>query len=245
MNVLDDICAGVESDDKRPAYQRIKSYILDKIHQGEWTAEYPIPTEHALAKHFQVSRMTVNRAMRELTDEQVLTRIQGSGTYVTQQKYQSTLVHIRAIADEVRERGHEYRCRVLCLESVSADEHLAADFDLPLGSTLFHSVLLSYENGVPIQLEYRWVNPALAQDYLAQDFTSTTPNAYLTKVAPLQGASYRIEACAAEEDVSRLLAINPQSPCLVLHRVTHSLNQVASVVTMWHPGHCYQFIGSY
>lgn len=230
---------------KVPAYQRIKNYILDKVHKGEWTAGGAIPTEEALAKQFQVSRMTVNRAMRELTDEQVLTRVQGSGTFVTQQKFQSTLVKIRAIADEIRERGHDYACRVLALEAVAADEALAQAFAVDQGTTLYHSAIVSYENGEAIQVEYRWVNPQLAAAYLEQDFTKTTPNAYLTEVAPLQGATYRIEAGQAIAAVAELLSLESGDPCLILHRTTHSLNQVASVVTMWHPGHRYQFVGSY
>lgn len=230
---------------KVPAYRRIKEYILEHVHRGLWSAERPIPTEEALARQFQVSRMTVNRAMRELTDEQVLTRIQGSGTFITQQKYQSTLVQIRAIADEIRERGHEYTCHVQRLMEIRADENLASLFRLRPGARLYHSIIISEENGEAIQAEYRWVNPALAGEYLRQDFTRTTPNAYLSKVAPLQGANYRIEACLATIPVARFLALAPGDPCLVLHRTTFSLDQVASVATMWHPGHRYQFVGSY
>mgnify|MGYP006145492789 CR=1 FL=1 len=40
----------------------------------------------------------------------------------------------------------------------------------------------------------RWVNPLCAPDYMEQDFASTTPNEYLMKAAPLQGATYSIEA---------------------------------------------------
>ncbi len=68
-----------------------------------------IPGETSLAQTFGVSRMTVNRALRELTAEQILTRVQGSGTFVAQQKYQATLVAIRNIAEEiVAARGHQH-----------------------------------------------------------------------------------------------------------------------------------------
>ena len=73
-----------------------------------------MPSEQALVRQFGVSRMTVNRAVRELTAEQVLTRRQGSGTYVAPQKYQATLVEIRNIADEVRARGHVHRAVRSC-----------------------------------------------------------------------------------------------------------------------------------
>ena len=82
-----------------PIFQRIKDHLLAEIHAGKWREGDVIPSEQELARQFSVSRMTVNRAVRELTTEQVLTRIQGSGTFVAQQKYQSTLVEIKSIAD--------------------------------------------------------------------------------------------------------------------------------------------------
>ena len=53
-----------------PAFQRIKNLILESIQTGVWKQGQAIPSELALAKQFGVSRMTVNRAMRELTQEQ-------------------------------------------------------------------------------------------------------------------------------------------------------------------------------
>ena len=76
--------------DSTPIFQRIKDHLLAEIAAGTWKEGDVIPSEQALVKQFGVSRMTVNRAVRELTSEQVLTRRQGSGTYVAQQKYQAT-----------------------------------------------------------------------------------------------------------------------------------------------------------
>ena len=70
-----------------PAYQRIKNAILDNIHSGKWQAGNAISTEMALAEEFGVSRMTVNRALKELSEERVLERRQGSGTFVAQQQF--------------------------------------------------------------------------------------------------------------------------------------------------------------
>jgi GntR family histidine utilization transcriptional repressor len=189
--------------------------------------------------------MTVNRAVRELTAEQVLTRRQGSGTYVAQQKYQATLLEIKSIADEVRARGHAHRSSLQLLEQSKAGDLLAKQFELPPASVLFHSVIVHFENGVPIQVEDRWVNPACAPLYMSQDFAAVTPNEYLMAAAPLQGATYSIEALSPPRDIADMLAIDTRQPCLVLKRQTRSAGQVASTATMWHPGHRYQFAGSF
>jgi len=224
-------------------FQRIKDYLLAEIAGGRWKEGDLVPSEQALVAQFGVSRMTVNRAVRELTAEQVLTRRQGAGTFVAPQKYQATLLEIRNIADEVRARGHVHRSSLQRLEAVAAGEAQARQFGLAAGAPLFHTLIVHFENGVPIQVEDRWVNPACAPDYLAQDFSRITPNEYLMVAAPLQGAHYSIEALVAPRDIADLLAIDTRQPCLVLRRSTRSGQRVASLATLWHPGHRYQFGG--
>ena len=232
------------AQDSTPIFQRIKDYLTSEIAAGRWKEGDVVPSEQALVRQFGVSRMTVNRAVRELTAEHVLTRRQGSGTYVAPQKYQATLVEIRSIADEIRARGHRHHSSLQLLEKARATEALALQFELQSGEALFHSVIVHFENELPIQVEDRWVNPACAPDYLAQDFAAITPNEHLMKAAPLQSATYSIEALQPPREIADMLAIEARQCCLVLRRRTHALGQVASVVTMWHPGQLYQFAGS-
>ena len=231
--------------EQEPAFKRIKRHILERIHAGQWKEGEAIPGEQALAAEFGVSRMTANRALRELTGEQVLVRVQGSGTFVAQQKYQSTLVEIRSIAQEIAARGHAHRCELHRLERVKATDGLAAQFGLREGSPLFHSVVVHFENEVPIQVEDRCVNPVLAPDYMQLDFAATTANEYLMRVAPLQGVRYRIEALMPPPDIADMLRIDAHQPCLVLRRQTLSMGQVASTATLWHPANRYQFAGGF
>jgi GntR family histidine utilization transcriptional repressor len=232
------------AQDNTPIFQRIKDYLLAEIAAGRWKEGELVPSEQALVRQFGVSRMTVNRAVRELTAEQVLTRRQGAGTFVAPKKYQATLVEIRNIADEISSRGHSHRSNPKLLEQAGASEELAAQFALAPGAALFHSVIVHLEDEVPIQVEDRWVNPASAPAYLQQDFSSITPNEHLMKAAPLAGASYRIEALPAPREVAAMLALPAGACCLVLTRTTTSGGLVASVATMWHPGHLCQLTGN-
>ncbi|EKD97667.1 MAG: hypothetical protein ACD_23C00793G0003 [uncultured bacterium] len=106
-------------------------------------------------------------------------------------------------------------------------------------------MVVHFENGEAIQVEDRYVNPTVAPDYLQMDFNSQTPNAYLMRVAPLQGVRFVIEACLPPREVAEMLHMAPEEPCLVLRRQTHSQGQVASVAAMWHPAARYRFTGSF
>ncbi|MEN2750344.1 UTRA domain-containing protein [Psychrobacter sp. FBL11] len=103
-----------------PAYQRIKNAILDNIHSGKWQAGEAISTEMALAEEFEVSRMTVNRALKELSEERVLERRQGSGTFVAQQQFNHTFVEVRNIAQDLKSANRDYQARVVSKRAITA-----------------------------------------------------------------------------------------------------------------------------
>jgi GntR family histidine utilization transcriptional repressor len=228
-----------------PAYEQVKAFIKAQINSGAWRPGDAVPSEAALQQQFGVSRMTVNRAVKELAVEGLVTRVQGSGTVVAQLHRISSTLAVRDIHDEVRERGHTHSAQVLVLETLPADSALARVLTLPLGATAFHSVMVHFENGVAIQLEDRHVNPAAAPGYMAVDFTQTTPTHYLLEHAPLTEASYSIEASLPSAQEAKWLAIRRADPCLVLTRRTVSGPQVASTARLVYPGMRYSFSGNF
>jgi GntR family histidine utilization transcriptional repressor len=228
-----------------PAYQRIKAFLLDGIAAGEWREGERIPSEPALARRFKVARMTVNRAVKELADERVLSRARGSGTFVAPARTESTLVEIRPISAEIAARGGAHAAAVLALEAVKAGEALAAELGVRRGARLFRSLVVHREDGRPIQLEERWVVPAAAPAYLDQDFTRVTPSEYLVKVAPLARVEYRIEARPPTPAARAALDLGDGEPCLLLHRRTFSGGAPASVAELWHAGSRYRLTGHF
>lgn len=226
-----------------PAYQRIKTWLLSRIEAGEWREGDRIPSEPELARRFKVARMTVNRAVRELAAAHLLVRTPGSGTFVAPPRHESTLVEIRSIADEIRRRGGVHSALVQRFGEVRADKALAAELGVPEGEPLFLSILLHHADGVPVQLEERWVVPAAAPGYLEQDFTRITPSEYLMRVAPLARVDYRIEARLPADATREALALADGEPCLLLHRCTFSGGRAASVANLWYPGSRYRLTG--
>ena len=84
-----------------PLYRKVKTLIKQRIVSGEWPPEERIPSENELVKLLGVSRMTVNRALRELTAEGYLVRVQGVGTFVSARKPVAAMLKIRPIKKEV------------------------------------------------------------------------------------------------------------------------------------------------
>ena len=134
---------------------------------------------------------------------------------------------------------------MLKLEIVSADAALAQALRVRSGAKVFHSVMVHYEDGVPIQLEDRHVNPAAAPDYLQVDFQTTTPTQYLFQCAPLSEARYSIEAALPTKLEAKALGIKPSEPCLVITRCTISGAHVASQGRLVYPGMRYNLQGNF
>ncbi|MFN8519245.1 MAG: histidine utilization repressor [Chloroflexota bacterium] len=225
----------------RPLYHQVKQYVIGRIESGEWLPGQRVPSEHEVMRTFGVSRQTANRALHDLTTEGYLVRVQGVGSFVANVKYQSAALVVGSISDEIASRGHEHRAQVLRLERVAASDLIAWALDLPAGAPVFHSLILHLDDGVPLQLEDRFVNPAAAPDYLDEDFTRVTPNQHLMRVrAPISEVEESIEAALADPDQCRWLGIDPHRPCLVVRRRTWSGSLAVTQVTLTHPGDSYR-----
>ena len=230
---------------KLHAYEQVKAFVKTRITSGSWKPGDAVPSETALMSHFSISRMTVNRALRELAAEGMVTRIQGSGTRVAELHRISSRLTIRDIKDEVVERGHNHTSRVLLVATEKATAALAKTLGLRAGAKVFHTVLVHLENAIPIQHEDRYVNPLAAPVFLQTDFTQFTPTHHLLTHAPLTDASYQIEACLPGKEIAKLLHIKPSEACLAITRRTVSGAHVASVARLVYPGTRYSFAGQF
>ncbi|KAI1692811.1 lipocalin-like domain-containing protein [Ditylenchus destructor] len=151
-----------------PLYARVKQMISQQILNGNWPPHYRVPSESELVSQLGFSRMTINRALRELTAEGLLVRMQ-----------------VHNIADEIASRGHRHTCQVIHLGEEAAGSERAVALEMREGGRVFHSLIVHFENDIPVQIEDRFVNALVAPEYLQQDFTQQTPYAYLNQVAPL------------------------------------------------------------
>ncbi|WDE02013.1 histidine utilization repressor [Thalassomonas actiniarum] len=227
-----------------PKFTIIKQHICDMIESGLWCEHSKVPSENELAEQFTVSRMTARRALQELTEQGLLVRSQGAGTFVATFKSQSSLLEIKNIADEIQVRGHKHHAQQRQLKAVPVNEEMAILLAVKPDETVFYSEVLHFEDDQPIQLEQRFVNARLVPDYLHQDFTVITPHEYLSVEAPLTEATHEVEAVLADKETCALLAIGQTQPCLQVKRRTWSSQGVVSLAILTSPGNKYR-LGSH
>jgi GntR family histidine utilization transcriptional repressor len=226
-------------------FQQIKDHIASQIQDGTLRAGDRLPSEHELVAQFGISRMTVNRALRELVDQGRIVRVAGVGSFVAEQKPQSTLLHIVNLASEIRQRGHDYACAMLVVERVAATLEVAAALNVRTGESVFHSVCVHLEDGVPIQLEDRYVNPQVVPDFAQQDFSAQQPSEFLVRTVPFDEIEHVVDAVLPTAEQAQRLQMDAAEPCLLLTRRTWTQGVPVTLVRCLHPASRYRLGSRY
>lgn len=228
-----------------PLYLQVKNHILEQLLNHTLKPGMRIASETELVESFGVSRMTVNRALRELTNEGKLYRIQGKGTYVAEKKVQSALLRINPIRDEILARGGKYSCQVHLLQEEKAPPSIASIMNLNPYSPIYHSIIIHKDNGIPIQVACRYINPEVAPDFLNQDFSKLPVSQYLLSKAPVTAVEHIVEALIPDAWIRKLLQINSSEPCLSLQRKTWASDLIATHSIFYYPGSRYSLGGTF
>ena len=229
----------------KPRYQQLKDLIIGRISSGELQPADRVPSENELVASMSVSRMTANRALRELNDEGYVDRVAGRGTFVSDYRAQSHLLEVHNIADEIALRGHAHSSKVIRQSLQHARGEVAKALHVEQGTEVVHLLLVHAENGVPIQLEDRHVLASFAPGSLQQDFTAVTPSAYLTSISPLQEAEQVVRASVPNRAVQQYLDIEDGEASLVVIRRTWSEGRPVTFARLHHPGSRYELTGHY
>ena len=200
-------------------YLQVKHFVLERISAGALRAGQRVPSENEL--------------------------VAGVGTFVAEQRVHAHPLEVRNIADEIRARGHEHFAKLAALGPVSAPRELAERCGVSPGARLDHSLVIHFEDGIPLQVEDRYVNPTVVPGYLRNDFSRTTPHEFLMQAAPLQRAEHTVRAVAPEGRIRRLLKLEPGDACLLIMRRTWTHGRIVSVADLYHPGSRYELAGTF
>ena len=229
----------------KPRYKQLKDLIIARISSGDLKPLDRVPSENELVDSTGVSRMTANRALRELTSEGYVRRVAGVGTFVADAMAASNLLEVKDIASEVGERGHRHSAKVLRCVAIPATHDVATALNCREGSLVPNVILVHFENGIPIQLEDRFASETFAPDFCRQDFSTITPSAYLSAIAPLQEAEHVVRAVMPEVDVRDKLQMQAHQPCLLVIRRTWASGAPVTYTRLYHPADRYELTGHY
>lgn len=225
-------------------YRHVKEKILQRIHAHLWPPGSLLPGEIDLAAEFAVARGTVNRAMRELTEEGYLERRRKGGTRVRPSPLRAARFEIQMVRAVIEATGARYGYRLLSRKEEAGPKEVRDRLGLDDDARLLHLRCLHTADGKPFQVEDRWINLASLPDARQADFTATGPNEWLVQTVPYSEVEIRIRATAATGTLAKQLQLDDSSAILTMLRTTWLDGKALTHVRLhFHDG--YEFLTRY
>lgn len=143
-----------------PKYVQIQNYILRRIEDGILADGDRIPSEAELSRQFDVSRITVNTAIKELANAGVVERIRGKGTYVLSRERSAEKQSI-AFASEIKiapfEQSVSRPHKLIEHGIIPAGPLLCAKLNLEPGAYVYKIVRCVCVDGEPNELDFNYL----------------------------------------------------------------------------------------
>jgi GntR family transcriptional regulator len=204
-------------------YVQIRETLRDQIKTGVLKPGQKLPAEDELAAQFGVSRMTVRQGISDLTDEGMLYRRRGIGTFVTQFHVERDHNKLTGYFETAEAEGFRAEVRLLSREVVPAKLMIARALALPETEPVIRIQTLRLANDVPVTIYDEYVPYKLCPELLVEDLHSRPAWQTLEKHGYIiKRAVQRIEARAAEGQVADLLNIDEDAPILFKNRVIYA-----------------------
>ena len=182
-----------------PKYRQLLERLRSAIMEGEYQIHDRIPSEKELGEKYEVSRVTVRRALKELSDEGLLERHQGKGTFVSMPRIQRDVRSVTSFHASCELMGLHGSAKVLSARYVAATrEDITA-----LGCEEDHEIVeirrLCLADDMPVMLEINHF--ARRYEWLLQEDLNTSLYAILAshKIEPGK-AMHEISLCRADAE---------------------------------------------
>jgi GntR family transcriptional regulator len=212
-----------------PLYAQIKDFLFERIQSAEWKPGMVIPTEFDLCQSFNVSRITVRRALSELVAEGYLERISGRGTFVSQPPINQSLNQLTGFTEEMVGRGLRPGSTVLDVRSIPADGDVASQLSISTGENIIVLKRLRLASDEPIAVETAYLPVRYFEGLESENLEGRSLYKIMRErfgIVPTR-AVQKISASACPDDKARLLYVPRKSPVLHIFRTTYDQSERA------------------
>jgi len=201
---------------------QILNDVKDNILSGKWKPGFRIPFEKDMAAEYDCSRMTVNKALTQLSRAGLLERTRKGGTFVKAPQSLSAALEITNISKEVEDAGKTYSYKL-----ISDELRQATPLDHGLHSAakkpyLRELICLHSANNKPFCFEERLINMAAVPEIADVTFDELAPGSWLIQQVPWNSAEHQIIARSASKKIAGFLNIKEGDACLVIERKTQN-----------------------
>lgn len=199
----------------KPMYRQIADALREKISAGELKPGDALPTESSLQEAFNVSRVTVRQALKLLTEEQIVESIQGSGTYVKEERVNYDIYQLTGFYEKLADRNVDTHSEVSIFEVLKADAKLAEKLNLSHDDKVWHVKRVRFIKQKPVNLEETWMPLALFPD-LTWEVIENSKYHYVEQIKKLviDRSEQELVPIMPSEEAIAALSLDPAKPIL-------------------------------
>ncbi|HAT7707085.1 GntR family transcriptional regulator [Enterobacter sp. CFEC121] len=199
----------------KPMYRQIADALREKISAGELKPCDALPTESSLQEAFNVSRVTVRQALKLLTEEQIVESIQGSGTYVKEERVNYDIYQLTGFYEKLADRNVDTHSEVSIFEVLKADAKLAEKLNLSHDDKVWHVKRVRFIKQKPVNLEETWMPLALFPD-LTWEVMENSKYHYVEQIKKLviDRSEQELVPIMPSEEAIAALSLDPAKPIL-------------------------------
>lgn len=199
----------------KPMYRQIADALREKISAGELKPGDALPTESSLQEAFNVSRVTVRQALKLLTEEQIVESIQGSGTYVKEERVNYDIYQLTGFYEKLADRNVDTHSEVSIFEVLKADAKLAEKLNLSHDDKVWHVKRVRFIKQKPVNLEETWMPLALFPD-LTWEVMENSKYHYVEQIKKLviDRSEQELVPIMPSEEAIAALSLDPAKPIL-------------------------------
>ena len=211
---------GLQTDSSSPLYHQLMQRITADIERGTYPTGSRIPPEHELEQLYQVSRVTVRRALAELTAKGLLERKQGKGTFVCVPSGSIQLKSLHSFHDSCLINKVKPTTDVIHIKETQADNADAEELNLLRGSRVLETLRIRRADNVPVVLERNRFSMAYAwlQD---QDLSGSLYTLLREYGVEPKLAIHDVSLSFASAEEAQLLDVKEKTPLIRLHEVIY------------------------
>ena len=205
-----------------PLYYQLKCALIEAIESGQFQSGEQLPTESQLAEKFEVSKITVRQALKELADLGYIRREQGRGTFVAKVKLDQGPRELTSFSEEMRRHQLTAASRVIQRQQTEAADRVAEALRLRPGDPVFMLKRLRLADGEPMGIQTAHIPLSLAPGLGAEDLERGSLYEILRVRYGLEpaGARETYHAVPADPAAAALLGVVSGAPVFAVERVT-------------------------
>lgn len=208
-----------------PRHSQISQWLRSQIEKGEFEPEEKLPSENDLAKKFDVSRVTIRRALQSLESEEIIYRCQGLGSFVSDIRAPHNLVRLTDFNEDMQKAGLEASSEVKKFEITDAPDWLTTSLNVKEGNKVLQIDRLRLADGKPIAFDSTWLPIFYGQLLSGEKLKNSTIYKILEQEydIQIQRGTYRFSAETANELLAEELSIEVGSALMLIDRTTYTL----------------------